>query len=426
MRGVGEFEKEDFLSMFALNLKRGSLVVALALALLPAALAAEPAVSVGRLTCLVSNERTGVGSRSLQEAIDVAAAGDTLVVKGTCFGNSVIHKALTLRGVSNKRFGEATLDGSGAATVLAVNSPVDSFTLAINDLTITHGTTGVRDGGFPGHTIELTRSSVSGNYGDGILASQAGTHVTLTDSAVSDNAGSGVSGSRVLFGPILRSSVSNNGGCGIGIGLGSSVAITDSTVSGNGACGVSVTGFVLSSAGLLTGSTVSDNGGPGIIVIQEASVSLSGSTVSGNQGPGIQSLFGGGVSLLDSSVSGNSSSGSGGGIDVAPGLTVLRGVAVINSSVTGNSAELDGGGIAVSGPFTVTNSIVSGNTAGRNGGGIYLADSSSSGTLTDSTISSNTATSGGGIYNNGGSVTLSGTNLFANNIPDNCVGVAGC
>ena len=56
---------------------------------------------------------------------------------------------------------------------------------------------------------------------------------------------------------------------------------------------------------------------------------------------------------------------------------------------------------------------------------MYLAGSTTS-TLTNSTVSSNTASSGGGIYNNGASLTLSRTNTFFNNVPENCVGVVGC
>jgi hypothetical protein len=86
-----------------------SFAMVLALVVLAGVSIVQGAGSAGRPSCLVSNERTKLGSRSVQEAIDAAAAEDTLVVKGTCFGTSVINKQLTLTGVSNKQFGVATL-----------------------------------------------------------------------------------------------------------------------------------------------------------------------------------------------------------------------------------------------------------------------------------------------------------------------------
>jgi hypothetical protein len=63
---------------------------------------------------------------------------------------------------------------------------------------------------------------------------------------------------------------------------------------------------------------------------------------------------------------------------------------------------------------------VSGNTAGLFGGGIWNFGSL---TLSDSTVSGNTAgINGGGIYSPSGGVTLTGTNTFVNNNPNDCVG----
>jgi hypothetical protein len=403
--GIPEFEREDFLIMLALKIKQGSFALGLALVLLPAALAAEPADSPGRPVCLVSNERTGLGSRTLQDAVDAAVAGDTLIVKGTCFGNSVIDKYLTLQGVSNKPFGVATLDGIAfSGSVLGIRGELGgdvqflAGAASIENLTITHGAgDGINLGGYPSGSVELSGTTVADNGGSGIICAAAFCDVSLVDSTVSGNAVGGVYGGRGSV-SVLRSSVSDNGECGIATGRGSSTSVTDSTVSGNGLCGMSFFSYVGGSSAWVTDSTVSGNGGAGIVVTDEAGASISGSTISGNHGSGIALVFGGAVSLLNSSVTGNSTSGSGGGINAGTGFFSL-----INTAVTSNTAGLNGGGIYIAGP------------------GIYSAS-----TLTDSTISNNTATSGGGIYNNGGSITLSGTNIFANNVPDNCVGVVGC
>jgi parallel beta-helix repeat protein len=369
-----------------------SFAAMLALGLLVGVSIVQSAASA-RGPCLISNERTHRVSRSLQQAIDAAAAGDTLLVKGTCLGASLIDKNLTLQGVSTKQFGAPTLDGGGNRpdTVLSI-SAFDRLTVAIDGLTITHGRGGILADGLFGSTVSLTRTTVSDNNGSGIEAEFS--TVLLTDSTVSGNAGSGITGDRSGFG-LLRSNVRDNGGFGIGAGN-ASAFVDDSTVSGNELGGIGIGGF----AGL---------------------VGVSGSTVSDNHGPGIQ-LFDATLTLTNSSVSGNTTSGSGGGIFAFEGNGVLT-----NSTVTGNTAGQNGGGIYMApGSFTLNNSTVSGNTAGANGGGIYLTGAQSEVALTDSTVSGNTATSGGGIFDDGGLVTLTGTNSFFDNVPDDCVGVVGC
>ena len=59
-----------------------SISVTLGIALLVAAISAPGIGASGRPECLVSNPRTDVGARSLQDAQDLAIAGDTLIIKG--------------------------------------------------------------------------------------------------------------------------------------------------------------------------------------------------------------------------------------------------------------------------------------------------------------------------------------------------------
>jgi hypothetical protein len=352
-----------------------------------------------RSSCLVSNERTKLGSRSLQEAIDAAAAGDTLVVKGTCFGASTVNKALTLQGVRNKRFGVPTLDGSGfSGNVLSVAGCCDSISVAIHNLTITHGAAAaICSCGYAGHTIELTRTAVVNNQ-TGIGGSVNGSGLlSLVDSTVSGNVEYGIGWPKGAA-TLLRSRVQDNGGVGVGIGRSGFLSLTDSNVSGNG--GVGIGAF-------------------------QSHVDISGSTVNENDGSGIQ-LTESSVALTDSSVTGNTTSGSGGGIGGTSTFESAN-VSLTNSIVAGNTAAVDGGGIYVGiGALTLINSIVSGNTAGGNGGGIYIHGYPFA--LTDSTVSGNSASSGGGIYfvPSFGAALLTGTNTFTDNFPDDCVGVAGC
>jgi len=185
------------------------------LALLASLLAAVALVQAGsaadRPLCLVSNERTRQESSSLQEGIDTAASGDTLVVRGRCVGASKISADLTLKGVGSN----PTLDGDGVDSdrVLTIYSNV-----AVTNLTITGGALG---GVMNFGTLALARSTVSGNTsvqgGGGIF--NYGT-LMLDHSAVSGNV------SEYLGGGILNADTQFSAG---------TVMLVHSTVTGNSA-----------------------------------------------------------------------------------------------------------------------------------------------------------------------------------------------
>jgi Periplasmic copper-binding protein (NosD) len=206
-------------------------------------------------SCLVSNERTGLGSKSLQGAIDATSAGDTLVVKGTCLGNSVIGKNLTLRGVNTKPFGVATLDGGDfSGSVLGIGS-LDAVAVSIDGLTVTHGAVaGITLGGLFSTRVELSNTTVADN-GSGIGCQTLGCDVSLSDSTVSGNVGYGLIGSRSTY-RLLRSTVTDNGALGIGLGRGN-VFLTNSTVMGNGQGGISL----FQASAEISASSVSGNDG---------------------------------------------------------------------------------------------------------------------------------------------------------------------
>jgi hypothetical protein len=166
--------------------------------------------------------------------------------------------------------------------------------------------------------------------------------------------------------------------------------------------------------------------------------------IADNTGLGVYS--GGFTEIKRSTISRN---GGGARVDNYNGSLFING-----SSITGNSADY-GGGIFVEGfgggGATIANSTVSGNTARYKGGGIFLQEfgaglnietsslehnrAASGGglfvgvesiaTIAESEIRANVATggpgSGGGIFNDGGRVTLQSTLLEAN-IPEDCVG----
>ena len=69
---------------------------------------------------------------NLQDAINSAAPGSTLLVDGTCTGNFYINKDLTLSG-------PAILDGGGVPTQFGATLNVISGTVVLNNLVIQHG-----------------------------------------------------------------------------------------------------------------------------------------------------------------------------------------------------------------------------------------------------------------------------------------------
>lgn len=307
-------------------IKRRPFTATVAVVLLAGVLVVPAVSAAGRPSCLVSNERTGLGSGSLQQGIDAAAPGDTLVVKGTCLGASSITKDLTIKGVSNRAFREATLDGEGLVRVLFVET---GLTVTVADLTITNG------------------FANDGNGGGGLLS--RATNLTLKESKVAGN------------------TATVGGG---GIENDSNLTIVNSTVSGNAA---DLGGGILSSGALtLVNSTVSGNtahlGGGLFNVLGTAT--LTRSTVSGNsalQGGGVSNDFGGTLTLTSSIVTGNAATAaSGGGIFNHSAMTIT------GSMVNGNSAPWAAGvsnygALAFASPST----IVGSNAASSAPGGVF-------------------------------------------------------
>jgi fibronectin-binding autotransporter adhesin len=103
------------------------------------------------------------------------------------------------------------------------------------------------------------------------------------------------------------------------------------------------------------------------------------------------------------------------------GLTITKGLATY------------GGGVYNAGALSLTGCVVSNNTAAIGGGGIYNAGGSV--TLTNCTISGNAASgtqsapglsgNGGGIYTNGGSLIVSNTDVSNNTAVENGGGIYG-
>jgi predicted outer membrane repeat protein len=218
------------------------------------------------------------------------------------------------------------------------------------------------------------------------------------------------------------------------------------TISGNNA--VQVISVLGDSTATLSGLTVAegntnqggggiDNGG--VLTVTNCAFSNNSTTAAGGgiENDGTLSItsstflsnsagFGGGIenertlSVTGSTIESNTAT-FGGGIDNDENGTLT----LTTTTFSSNSATGRGGGIFNSGPspLTVTGSTFSNNSA-RSGGGVFLegdgADPPITTTVTDSTFTSDRATGssassgGGGFYNDGGTLSISGSTLSGN------------
>ena len=122
----------------------------------------------------------------LQAKINAAASGNTILIKGTCFGNFQINsKSLTLKGNPT-----ATLDGNDLERTLDITSP--GMAVHLVGLTITGGASGTGAGIASGN-LTLTNVTVTGNLaaqtsedprGGGVYSNG---NITLIGSTVSAN-----------------------------------------------------------------------------------------------------------------------------------------------------------------------------------------------------------------------------------------------
>ncbi|HEY7104367.1 MAG TPA: hypothetical protein VH573_22240, partial [Mycobacteriales bacterium] len=91
--------------------------------------------------CRVTNGSASFGS--LQAAVDAAAAGDRLVISGTCTGGAVVTKNLTLAG-SAPGPNRPVLSGGNTVRVLGIEPEA---TVTLTDVIIRNGNAAAGSGG---------------------------------------------------------------------------------------------------------------------------------------------------------------------------------------------------------------------------------------------------------------------------------------
>jgi hypothetical protein len=393
----------------------------LALATIASMLAAMLAVPAGAIVpaCRVTNLTTaqvydGTGT-NLQTAIDQAAPGTHLHVRGVCMGSFSIAKRLRLLGSATTAFPVPTLEGDATDTVLTVGSA----SVTIVDLTITNG------GGDVG----------GGIYNTGTLTLTGTTEVTM-NGGFDEPMGGGIYNAGELVMRRSSSVTDNDGGRGGGIfNDGVLDLFGSSSISGNfGSSGGGVSNSASAIARLHGWSSISENAvffaGGGVdndgrlVLHDRSSVRMNEAALDFSEGGGVYNtgiVIMNDASSLANNVAGDGGLGEtfgGGGILNTGTLTMRHSASIRNNASTINSV---GGGITNFATVTMHGqSVVRGNTSGTDGGGIYNAE----GTVTmlgGSTVRRNTANGGdgGGIFNDLGTLVgaVAGSNVV-DNVPD--------
>ncbi len=301
-------------------------------------------------------------------------------------------------------------------------------------------------------TIEVTDTVIDGNEavraGGGIEAN-AGTssldQVTLSNNKAGPTPGNGggmhVTGAGTV--DINSSTVTKNSATAEGGGLWNSGAgqftVTNTAVVGNTAAGVTADqggGGLFQEAGAtgnltVNGGTITDNkatgaaGSGGGILNDQGTVEVTGTTIARNTsvraGGGIEANIG--STTLDTVNLSTNTTGAGPGNGGGLHLTGAGDVKVLGSTVSGNKAAAEGGGLwnSATGTFLVEGTTVSANTAGGNdadqgGGGIFNDGGALTvrGSKVLDNVASGTSGSGGGIISLAGSLTVSDTALSGN------------
>jgi len=292
----------------------------------PAAVAASPG-------CLVVDTNSNQSYPSSQAAVSAAAAGDTLFVKGTCTGLTVIPTSLTSLTITGQSNG-----GTKTAT-LAGRLVIDSVTVTLNDLVFTNSPNA--GGGIFARlaTVTLNDSTVTNT--------KFGTGIENASGTVTLNGNSSVTGNTVSQ-RLTAGGIDNINGTLIMNGNSRVAGNTGDTGGGIQNSGTGRATLIMNGSSTVTGNTASGGGGGifnngGTVTLNDSS-SITGNTNPGPFGGGIDNLGGGTVTLNNgSSITGNVAgtpgiiTGHGGGIYNDCGGT-LNG-AVSGGNVFGNSPD---------------------------------------------------------------------------------------
>ncbi len=260
-------------------------------------------------TSNIFNQDTGVGYDTIQEAIDAATDGQTIIVNpGTYHENILLSgRSITVQSSSpsNPAVVAATIiDGGGSGSVIIFTegdtSTLTGFTIRNGD-----GTLGERHGG--GIAIASSSPTIKGNTITGNTAGNGGgIHVSRDSFPIIEN-------------NIITQNIADVNGGGIGISYSSSPTIKNNSITNNTEGGISM---YFKCSPTITGNIISGNTGDGgILMGYYCSPTIKGNTITGNatdhSGGGIAIYSGSFPTVTDNVIQDNKALDRGGGIYVS-------------------------------------------------------------------------------------------------------------
>jgi parallel beta-helix repeat protein/predicted outer membrane repeat protein len=400
---------------------------------------------------------------TIQEAIDAAEDGDTVLVWPGNYFELIDFKGKAITVESRDGPGVTAIDGSTANSVVTFrmaegpDSVLEGFTITNGQALETGGGVRCKNGASPtirGNVITgNTTVSSAGGGGIGCI----GASPLIAGNTISNNqgitGGGGilvVAGDPQILGNTLRENSTSGEGAGIESDATSNPVIRNNTISLNVVSGTGDGGGIhtlgpqpairdnvidqnhahegggvyLENAGSqarVTGNTFTGNtcqGTGGALACESSSATISGNTFTGNQansGGGAISCQFSTTPITDNLIQGNSAS-KGGGIYLLGSNVLISGNDVLANHATGNS----GGGMYCGGDGTqILGNLILGNDSAANGGGLVVRNADA--LVKDNVIANNVA------GDHGGGLSLEfGEPVVVNNvIHDNQAGIDG-
>lgn len=366
-------------------------------------------------TLTVSDNTSGAGAGLYIKDGSLSMANGTIsgnTVSGTGNGGGIYIENGNFEIDAGEVSGNTVASGQGAGVYIIGSEGKGNFTM--NGGEIKGNTASGNNGGgvyINGGNFTLNSGTITNNNavdGGGVYLNNG--NFSLVTGKIGENTATRFGGGVYLIGDDCIYKLKNG-------------AIETNTASNGGGVYLANGSFILaediSDTGSISGNSASGNGG-GVYIAGNGGFTMNGGTVeqnmsTGNNGGGIF-LNGGNFTLNNGDIKANSSAAQGGGVYLYGG-TFLMG----NGTIEGNSSSTDGGGVCIvnNGSFTMNNGDITGNgkstgtVVTQNGGGVYIDGGTL--TVTSGNISSNASNvNGGGVYIMNGTVMMGAGKILAN------------